>query len=101
MSQVDITPAPALCPVVIADPKWDREHRAFLRLLPSLQETHRGRFVAIHDEKVVGSGDDQIDVALAAYAEFGYVPIFVGQVSDIPQPVARVASPRLRGTSGA
>ena len=101
MSQVEITPAPEFQPVIFSDPKWDREHGAFVRLLPSLLETHRGRFVAIHGERVVGSGDDQIEIALAAYAQFGYVPIFVGQVSDVPQPVARVASPRVRGTNGA
>jgi len=103
MSQVEsnITPAPELNPAVVASSKWDREYRAYLRLLPSLITTHRDQFVAIHDEQVVGSGVDQIEVALAAYSKYGYVPIFVGRVSDAPQQVVRIASPRLHGANGA
>jgi hypothetical protein len=94
MNQVDIIPAPEISELVIPQSKWDREHREFLRLLPTLLPTHRGQYVAIHDGKVVGSGEDQIKVALRAYSEWGYVPIFVGLVTDSPQAVARVASPR-------
>jgi hypothetical protein len=95
MSQTHIMPAPEIYPTVVPESKWEREHRAFLRLLPSLLATHRDKFVAVHDGKVVGSGDDQTEVALSAYAQWGYVPIFVGRVSEVPQPPTRVASPRL------
>jgi hypothetical protein len=94
MNQADIIPAPEISALAIPPSKWDRERCEFLRLLPTLLATHRGQFVAIHDGRVVGSGDDQIQVALQAYSEWGYVPIFVGLVTDSPQAVARVASPR-------
>ena len=95
MNQTDVMPAPEFHPVVALDSKWSCEHEAFLRSLPSLLATHRGTFVAIHEGQVAGSGDDQAAVALAAYAKYGYVPIYVGLVSDAPQPTARIVSPRL------
>ncbi|MBI2926009.1 MAG: hypothetical protein HYY24_09920 [Verrucomicrobia bacterium] len=76
--------------------KWEQEFRAFLRLRPSLLRSHRNRFVAIHEGKVVGSGEDEIALGLRVYAKFGYVPIYVGRVSDEPQPIVRVPSPRLK-----
>jgi hypothetical protein len=79
------------------DDKWRREQRAFRRLLPELLATHRGRFVAIHEGRVVESGDDKIDVARRAYARFGYVPIFVSLVAEPPAVPVRVPSPRLGG----
>jgi hypothetical protein len=57
--------------------------------------THRDRFVAIHEERVVESGADKLEVARLAYARFGYVPIFVSQVTDHPLPAIRIPSSRL------
>lgn len=31
--------------------KFERERRAFFRLLPALLGTHRGQYVAVHDER--------------------------------------------------
>src|SRR5438445_4098975 len=75
--------------------KWRSEQRAFRRQLPDLLKTHRHQYVAIHDGKVVESGNDKLAVAGRAYARFGYVPIYVGLVTDQPQPVGRLPSPRL------
>jgi hypothetical protein len=100
MADRDIIEAPALNlpdvpPIrVIPDKKWQRERIAFYRMLPELLKTHRGRFVAVHDEQVVGSGDNVIDVAKRAHAQYGYVPIYVGFVSERPRPISRVSSPR-------
>lgn len=77
------------------DTKWERERRAFHRLLPSLLETHREKFVAVHCEQVVDSGDDEIALAIRSYDRFGYVPIFVGLVTDRPRPPVRIPSPRI------
>jgi hypothetical protein len=85
-----------LKPPAARDGKWEREYRAFLKLRASLMPTFGGKFVAVHDGQVVGSGDDQIAVALGAYSKCGYVPIYVGLVSDEPQPSVRVPLPRLR-----
>ena len=55
--------------VVLPQPpetKWQRERRAFLRLLPSLLPTHLGQYVAIHEGKVVENGPGLVPVALRA-----------------------------------
>lgn len=74
--------------------KWQREKRAFLRLLPSLLKTHRGKYVVVHDERVVDSGDDEIALAVRAYDRYGYAPIYVGLVTDEPRRVERIPTPR-------
>jgi hypothetical protein len=79
--------------------KWDREYEAFLRLLPELLQTHRGQYVAIHEGKVVGNGDDQLAVARTAYAEFGPVEILVRLATDQPPRIVNLLSPRV-GSSG-
>jgi len=88
----EVFPAPVL-PAGQND-KWRREQRAFHRLLPDLLAEHRGEFVAIHEERVVESGADKLEVARKAYERFGYVPIFVSLVSDQTLAPARLPSPR-------
>lgn len=95
LNQSDIMPAPEFPVVVPSDSKWEREHQTFLQLLPELLPHFAGQYVAIHDGQLVGSGIDQAQVALAAYAKLGYQPIYVGLVSDGPQQPARIASPRI------
>jgi hypothetical protein len=84
--------------VVLPSPpedKWHREYHAFLHLLPDLLKAHRGKYVAVHDGQVVGSGEDKIAVAMQAYARYGYVPIYVGLVTDEPPRIEHIRSPRL------
>jgi hypothetical protein len=72
-------------PVVFATPpetKWQREYRAFVKLLPELLPTHRGQYVAVHDGRVVGHGPDKLDLAMAAYREYGPVDILVRRVAE-------------------
>jgi hypothetical protein len=69
--------------------KWDREYGAFLHLLPELLKTHRGKYVAVHEAKVIDTGDDKVALALRAYDAFGYVPIYVGLVAERPLPRER------------
>src|SRR5688572_24237392 len=61
--------------------KFEREKRAFLRLLPSLLATHPGRYVAIHDEQVVDSDSDQVELALRVQRQVGPVAIYVHLVN--------------------
>lgn len=75
-------PAPEL-------PKGEREYRAFLRLLPALLTTQRGKYVAVHNEQVVDSDADDVALILRVQAKVGYVPIHVGLVTDSP-PLVRV-----------
>jgi hypothetical protein len=95
MKKPDILPAPRTDGPLPGEDKWNRERRAFQRLRPSLLRTHLGKYVAIHEGKVVDSGKDKIALALRAYSRFGYVPIFVTQVLAEPAPPVRIPSPRL------
>jgi hypothetical protein len=74
---------------VLEKSKAEREYEAFRRLLPQLLATHGGKFVAIHDEKVVDADADDIALVQRVHAKFGYVPIHVGLVQN-EQPVARL-----------
>jgi hypothetical protein len=82
-------PAPTLAPA--APPgKWEQEYRAFQHLLPELLKTHRGKFVAVHDGRVVDSDTDEIALILRVHAQYGYVPIHVDLVTEQPPPVGRI-----------
>src|SRR4051812_40628661 len=94
MSSTELQPAPEI-PVPTED-KWRREQLAFGRLLPSLLNSLRDEYVAIHEGQVVEHGSDKLSVADRAYARFGYVPIFVSRVTDEPIAPERIASPHLR-----
>ena len=77
--------------------KWQRERRAFLNLYPQLLQTHRDKYVAIHEGQLVDSGDELVPLALRVYEQYGYVPIYMDLITDEPQPILRVPSLRLRG----
>ncbi|MBC7815395.1 MAG: hypothetical protein IAG10_00685 [Planctomycetaceae bacterium] len=94
MNIIETLPAPDVSPPIVSDERWFRERSAFLKLLPSLLTTSAGEFVAIHNERVVAKGDDKIRVARQAYAQCGYVPIYVGHVVDEPPPLVRIPTPR-------
>lgn len=81
--------------------KLERERSAFLRLLPNLLSTHRGQYVAVHDEQVVDSGGSRLDVASRVWQRIGYVDIYVGLVSDDPEPISRSGVRRELGQRGA
>jgi hypothetical protein len=66
--------------------KGEREYRAFQRLLPELLLTHKGKYVGIHEGKLVDADDDDIVLVHRMHDRVGYVPIYVGLVTD--QPVA-------------
>lgn len=90
--------------VVLPEPavsKFERERRAFFRLLPDLLTTHRGQYVAVHDERVVDSGPDQQEVALRVLRRVGHVGIYVHLVADPPEPVYRSGVVREVGARGA
>jgi hypothetical protein len=103
LSRLEVPPLsdPITQPAVVLDlpaepvDKWEREYRAFLRLLPELLRTHRGKYVAVHEEQIVGSGDDKVALALALYRRLGYVPIYVGLVAESPIEKARLPHYRI------
>ncbi len=96
MKKQDVLPPPRIKALEPASDKWEREHRAFLRLRPSLLATHSGKYVAVHKDKVVDSGEDEIALGLRVYSKFGYVPIYVGLVCSEPLRPVRLPSPRKR-----
>lgn len=95
MSSVNIHPAPDLSSHSQVEDKWQREKRAFYRLLPQLLASHRGKYVAIHDEQVVGEGDELVQVTLEAYRKYGYIPIYVDLITDEVLEPVRIPSPRI------
>ncbi len=95
MSNAEIMPAPEFLPIPVAGSKWEREWDAFVHLEPSLIATHSGKYVAVHEGRVVDSGEDQIEVAMRAYAKYGYTPIYVGLVSTEAPTLIRIPSPRI------
>jgi hypothetical protein len=100
MNEPSILPAPVIGLPAPPHTKWEREYQAFRRLLPRLLATHRGQYVAIHDEQVVDSGDDKLALALRVLAKVGNVAIHIGLVSEEPEPMARSGLRReLRTTS--
>jgi hypothetical protein len=102
MDSVTILPAPEIQPELMPESRWERERRAFVQLFPSLQETHQGRYVAVHDGNVIACGNERIAVAIDAYRLAGYVPLYVGFVGEAPKRRVRLPSPRvLRRTPSA
>lgn len=90
MTITEIMPPPDVSSILKPPTKFEREMAAFRRLLPTLLKEYRGQHVAIHEEKVVGSGDDLVTVALAAYKQYGYQPIYVDLVTDEPSRPVRI-----------
>lgn len=99
MSEIDILPAPQIDLSSVRPrnkaSKWEQERNAFRHLLPTLLPTYRGQYVAIHEANVVDHGDDEIALAIRVYRKIGYVPIYVGLVSDEPPRILRIPTPRL------
>lgn len=87
----------------IKNEKWQREYRAFHRLLPELLASCRGQYVAVHEEQVVDRDADELALGRRVYERFGYIPIYFGLVAE-QQPVIRIPYRRPefgRGLKGA
>ena len=97
MASAEILPAPDVKRLLNPPTKFAREMAAFRRLLPKLLDQFRNKYVAIHEEQVVGSGDDLVTVALAAFDRFGYQPIYVDLLTD--EPVRPVRIPHVKPLS--
>ena len=97
MTQAEVLPAPELEAFVHGKSKWEQERSAYWRLLPTLVSKYRDQYVAIHEGQVVDSGTNQVELALRVYRRFGYIPIYVGLVSNDPWRMFRVPTPRILG----
>src|SRR5438105_13297028 len=92
-------PAPKLEPLEPPS-KWEREYAAFKRLLPELLKTHRGKYVAIHEERMVDSDTEQIPLILRVRDRIGNVAIHVDLVTDQPRPIRRIPHCRVYRPGG-
>jgi hypothetical protein len=93
---VSQTSTPQTFAVQLPQPEQARaehERLAFLRLLPGLLATHRGQYVAVHDEQVVDSGPDAAELAARVARRFA-TDGYIGLVSEEPEPVGRVGRAR-------
>ena len=94
---VELPPSdrPRVFPSRPTDPHLAREFDAFERMLPSLLAQYRGRYVALRDGLVVALGETQVDAATEAYRQHPGALIYTRLVTDEPQPIPRIGSPRL------
>ncbi len=76
------------------DPQFERERAAFQRLLPELLKEHRGKWVAIVDEKVADVGPDFSSVIQRVRARFGKRSVCVQEVLETPR-VYSLPSPHI------
>jgi hypothetical protein len=71
------------------------EHDAFLRMLPDLMKQYPGKYVALRGGAVVAVGDTEVDALTRAYNEHPGALVLVRLVTDRPQPLPRIGSPRI------
>jgi hypothetical protein len=76
------------------NPALAAEYDAFESMLPELMACYAGKYVAIRDGKVVAAGDTEIDVLTAAHQQHPGKSVFVRFVTNQPQPLPRIGSPR-------
>jgi len=72
----------------------NREKMAFERMKPDLLKDpdYAGKYVAILEGKVVDSDWNLITMAKRVYATQGYRPIYMGLVTDKPEPARIIES---------
>ena len=75
--------------------KWLREERAFFLMLPELLKTLRGKWVAIHEEKVIETGETMRSVLLNVRKRLPNTEVYIQYVED-SLPTAKMLSPRRR-----
>jgi prevent-host-death family protein len=63
---------------------WQEERRAFERLLPGLEQRYRGRYVAVHAGRVVGSDPDHDALFERIWQKLRGQTFFIGRVGGPP-----------------
>ena len=75
--------------------KLSREMRAFESMHDDLLKEYEGKYVAIHDGKVIGVDDNLSALHNRIYYEIGSVPVLFERVSTEPKREIVIRSPRL------
>lgn len=86
---------PKVFPTRPTHPKLAAEYDAFERTLPDLMKRYAGKYVALRDGAVIAAENTEIDALTAANRLHPGELIFVRLVTDQPQPIPRVGSPRV------
>lgn len=86
------TVAPSVSPS--NDPIFERNRAAFQRMLPELLKIHRGKWVAIVDEKVAMVGESSASLIEKVVRKFGIVRAYVQEVVET-QRVYRIPGLRI------
>lgn len=63
---------------------FEKEHAAFLALLPRLMPNYGGQFVAVHNGAVVDSNARREELVRRFFTKFGNVPVYIGYVGRPP-----------------
>lgn len=85
---------PRAFPTRPTNPALGLEFDAFEFKLPELMARHAGQYVALRDGAVVAVGDTEVDALTAAHQQRPGQPVFVRLVTDQPEVLPRVGSPR-------
>ncbi len=70
--------------------------RFFIKIKRDLLRSSRycGKFVAVHNGKIVGFNESRVKLAIRVYKNLGYVPVYIGKVEkeketiELPSPEA-------------
>jgi hypothetical protein len=69
-----------------------KELKTYEASLQNLLGSHEGKFVLIHDDKILGTFDSQMDAITWGYKELGNVPFLVKQVVKVDVPLSFVSN---------
>jgi hypothetical protein len=91
---------PRVFPPRPTNPELAAEHDIFVKMLPELMTKYAGKYIALHGGSVVAVGDTEVDALTRANDLHPGVLVLVRLVTDQPQPVQRIGSPRLVSKGG-
>ncbi len=74
---------------------FQKGHDDYIRLHPKLLATNKGKWVAVLDGKLIDSDVNQWALAERVYRRYGYRPIYMTQVGDLPIRVVQMGGPRV------
>jgi hypothetical protein len=75
---------------------FEREKDIFLQIKPKLlnDKDYSNKFVAIINGKIADSDSDRSALVERVYSRFGYIPLYIGQVTTTQKRYRRLPSPR-------
>jgi hypothetical protein len=85
---------PTAFPPRPTNPALVPEHEAFERMLPELMKQHANKYVAIANGTVIAVADNEVSALTEAHKVRPGVLTLIRRVTDRPQPIERLPSPR-------